>query len=343
MTTFERYMAVALATRCETVVGLSPDDAKTQRQQQIERVGTMIASSKAFIGGDVKLVVLPEYFCTGYPMGQSTAEWQQLGCFEQQGAEYDLLTKIATDLQIWIGSNQYELDPAFPQLYFQVSTLVAPGEGVVLRYRRLVSIYTPTPHDVLDAFLDHYGAEALFPVADTPIGRIGAISSEEILFPEIARAFALKGAEVLLHNTSEAGSGIDTPKDVCKQARAAENLCWLVSANSAGLSGAPVPSNSTDGMSKIVDFRGLVVAESLTGETMAAHAEVDLAAVRAWRRRQGMSNLLARLRQEVFALAPKDPIYPGNTLSGQESRAGRQHYLDCLHQSIEALADKGLI
>ena len=60
------------------------------------------------------------------------------------GAEYDLLTKIATDLQIWIGSNQYELDPAFPQLYFQVSTLVAPGEGVVLRYRRLVSIYTPT-------------------------------------------------------------------------------------------------------------------------------------------------------------------------------------------------------
>ena len=39
---------------------------------------------------------------------------------------------------------------------------------------------------------------------ETEIGRIAAIASEEILYPEIARALALRGAEVFIHSSSEA-------------------------------------------------------------------------------------------------------------------------------------------
>src|SRR2546430_2207941 len=77
---------------------------------------------------------------------------------------------------------------------------------LVLRYRRLLSMFAPSPWDVWDAFLDRYGIDAVFPVATTEIGRLAAIASEEILYPEIARAHAVKGAEILLHSTSEAGS-----------------------------------------------------------------------------------------------------------------------------------------
>ena len=31
-----------------------------------------------------------------------------------------------------------------------------------------------TPHDVLDRYVDHYGRDALFPVADTPLGRLAS-------------------------------------------------------------------------------------------------------------------------------------------------------------------------
>ena len=51
---------------------------------------------------------------------------------------------------------------------------------------------------------------------------LACIASEEILYPEIARALALRGAEVFCHSSSEIGSPLATHKDVAKQARAFE-------------------------------------------------------------------------------------------------------------------------
>ena len=130
----------------------------------------------------------------------------------------------------------------------------------VLRYRRLISLYAPSPHDVWDRYLDAYGIEGVFPVADTPLGRLACIASEEILYPEVARALGMRGAEVLLHSTSEVGSPELTPKDIAKRARAIENMAFVVSANTAGISGVDMPLGSADGMSKIVDDQGRVLA-----------------------------------------------------------------------------------
>ena len=114
-----------------------------------------------------------------------------------------------------------------------------------MRCRRLISLFAPTPHDVWDRYLDLYG----MPVTDTELGRLATVASEEILYPEITRAMALRGAEVILHSTSEAGSPELTPKDIAKQARAIENQVCLISANSGGIAGTGIPEASTDGMS----------------------------------------------------------------------------------------------
>ncbi len=97
---------------------------------------------------------------------------------------------------MFISGNWYELDEHFPDLYFQTSFIISDEGELVLRYRRLNSMYAPTPHDVLAKYIEVYGRESLFPVAKTSIGNLACIASEEILYPEIARCLAMQGAEV---------------------------------------------------------------------------------------------------------------------------------------------------
>ena len=75
------------------------------------------------------------------------------------GPEYEKLGEVAQKHKIFLSGNAYELDPNFPQLYFQTCFIIDPSGDVILRYRRLVSMFAPTPHDVLDKYLDIYGQE----------------------------------------------------------------------------------------------------------------------------------------------------------------------------------------
>lgn len=339
------YRALALQTRCDAVNGLTVADARERMHETIARVGREIAASKAFIGQDLALVVLPEYFLTGFPMGEPVAAWAQVAAIAPGCAEYESLGRIANDNAIHLAGNAYETDPHFPGLYFQASFLISPAGEVVLRYRRLLSMFAPSPWDVWDAYLEHYGLDGVFPVAETAIGRIAAIASEEILYPELARALALRGAEVFVHSTSEVGSPALTPKDVAKRARAFENNCWLVSANSAAIAGTPIPANSTDGMSKVVDHQGTVLAEAGYGESMVAHAEIDLAASRRWRQRPGMQNMLARQKPGLFEATYADASGRNALLdkAGKVVPPERSHFVNAQRERIRALTEAGVI
>ena len=113
---------------------------------------------------------------------------------------------------------------------------------MALRYRRLISMFAPTPHDVWEEYLDVYGLEGVYSPSPTPtLGRLAAVASEEILYPEVARCLAMRGAEVLLHPSSEASSPRPMPKEIAKVARAIENMAYVVSANSAGIGGIAIP------------------------------------------------------------------------------------------------------
>ncbi|MCF2526486.1 nitrilase-related carbon-nitrogen hydrolase [Yinghuangia soli] len=295
------YRALALQSRCDAVNTLGAGEARAAIARGIARVRAEAAASIAFIGPDVRLVVLPEYLFTGFPMGDTVPGWAAKAALAPDGPEYEALGAIARDLGIHLAGNAYETDRHFPGLYFQASFVVGPSGDVVLRYRRLHSMFAPTPYDVWDRYLDVYGIDGVLPVARTPLGNLAAVASEEILYPELARALMMRGAEVLCHSTSEAGSPRPTAKSVARLARAAENLAYVVSANTAGITGIAIPGNSTDGMSQIVDFTGSVLAEAGPGESMVAHAELDLAALRRHRRRPGMGNLPARGKPGLWA------------------------------------------
>lgn len=343
------YRALALQVACRAV-NRCPDraSARARMAEAIERIGRQVKAAKGFLGRDVQLVVLPEYFLTGYPLGESIPEWADRAALAPGGPEYEALARIASDNDVHLAGNAYETDTAFPGIYFQASFVIAPAGHTVLRYRRLVSMFAPTPHDVWDRYLDLYGLDGVFPVASTGIGRLAAIASEEILYPEIARALALRGAEVFVHSTSEVGSPRLTPKDVAKRARAIENLAYVVSANTGGYQDADLPGESTDGMSKIVDYLGEVRAEAGFGESAIACAEIDLAALRRYRRRPGMGNLLARQRLELFApvYGGGNSVHPANTLLDAEGRVvvpQRSRFAATQQAVIERLTRLGLV
>lgn len=338
------YQALALQTACHSVNSLGPDEAREKILTNIARIRAQISSAKKFLGADVKLVVLPEYAATGFPWGESAEEWKTKAAFDPHGPEYESLREIASEFGIYLASNQYETDPAFPALYFQASTIISPAGAIILRYRRLISMFAPSPFDVWDTYLDAYGEEAIFPVADTDIGRLGAIASEEILYPEIARCVVSRGAEILVHSSSEVSSPIPTPKSITRNARAVENMAYVVSANSGGLYGIDVPANSTDGGSEIIDFKGHVQARTGAGESINAVAPIHIDALRTYRRRPGMSNLLSRHPMELWA-----KMYSGlssaeiGKLGDGKHAPARDFYIGRQRRVIEKLDKAGLI
>ncbi|MEJ2084293.1 MAG: nitrilase-related carbon-nitrogen hydrolase [Acidobacteriota bacterium] len=339
----DSFRAVALQITCRSVNRFSaPADARAAIADSIRRLDAQIGGAVGWIGGDTRLVVVPEYFLTGFPMGETAQEWAEKACLEIDGKEYEALGEIAQRHGIFLAGNAYELDSSFPGLYFQVSFILGPSGDVVLRYRRLNSMFSPTPHDVWDRYLELYGLEGVFPVAKTEIGNLAAVASEEILYPEVARCMALRGAEVLVHSTCEVASPRPTPKGITKVARAIENMAYVVSANTAGMEGIPIPGASSDGGSQVIDYRGLVLAEAGPGESIVAYAELDMAALRRYRRRPGMDNLLSRQRLELYASSyGLGDFYPPNTLS--EGAPERDHFSRTQRQTIERLAAKGII
>jgi len=342
----DRYTALALQTRCNAVNNMGKTEARAAMLASVERIDEQIRGSLVLTGPSLRLVVLPEYFMTGYPVGETIDGWADKAAIVEGGVEYDAISAVAQKHNIWLAGNAYEQDANFPGYYFQVCFVVGPNGDVLLRYRRLISMFAPTPHDVLDKYVDLYGFDALFPVADTEIGKLACCASEEILFPEITRAHALRGAEVILHSTSEISSPDMTPKEVARRARAIENLVYVISANTAGVYGEGIPANSVDGMSKIVDFKGRVLTSASTGETMSANAEIDLPALRANRQKPGMANYFVRQRLELFSESYKTDVYPANSLldnSGEPVRAERSHFIDTQRATIEKLSKKGLV
>jgi predicted amidohydrolase len=347
-----RYAALALqlATSCVNDCA-DRGSARARMMHNVERVRRAVAGSKGFIrqynGVDVRLVVLPEYFLTGFPMAESVPEWRDKAALALDGPEYAALGAIARDFDLYLAGNAYEVDPHFPDLFFQCCFIIEPSGAVILRYRRLVSLSAPTPYDVWDRYLEVHGLAKVFPVVDTPLGRLAAIASEEIQYPEIARCHVMRGAEVFVHPTSEVGSPLMTTKEIARRARAAENLAYVISANSARLENIAIPAESATGMSKIVDYKGDVLAEAApSGESMVATATIDIDALRAARRKTGLTNMLVRQPFQLYAESYAQTVFHAKNqlLDGKTVRVpGRGELVKTQLEDIERLAKRGII
>jgi predicted amidohydrolase len=217
----------------------------------------------------------------------------------------------ARELDVHVQTGSFlERDPRWPGVVFNTTCLIGPG-GILSRYRK-VNPWIPwevhaSPHD-----LPGYD-DPMFPVVDTPIGKLGVAICYDWLFPETLRQLTANGAEVLIRVSAYMDPwGATAPMDwwtVVNRCRALENVAFVVAANQ-GASLHHYPPFSWPGGSMVVDFDGRILAQADPGPgEKIVVAPVDITALRHERAtRRGHQNL-AHLRTECYPMYGR-PLYP---------------------------------
>ena len=252
-----------------------------------------------------KIYVLPEFFMTGAGgVGRAEKDREKI-CVRFPGPEMERFGEAAKQANAYIAGMVWEVMDDWPDRYWNTAFIMAPSGECVLKYHKH---YDPTgktkPGDVLDEYVDRYGEDQLFPVVDTPYGKLACLTCYDINFPEMARSLALNGAEILLHPTSEGRAPFMLEDvggwEIGKRSRAYENLCYLISANQGQFLGSDFPTDRMRGRSQIIDFTGRVmnIAET-TGEVI---VQVDIELERQRQKRSQMQmNFLAQVQTELHA------------------------------------------
>jgi predicted amidohydrolase len=259
---------------------------------------------------DVRLVVFPEFAHAApiYPTAVELLDRLAIPIPNEHTRAYE---KRARQLGIYIQTGTFlESDSQWPGHVFNTTCLIGP-EGILYKYRK-VHPWVPwelhtSPHD-----LPEYD-EPIFPVADTPLGKIGAATCYDWLFPEAIRQLALAGAEVLIRVSAYMDPwGTSQPMDwwtLINRTRALENMAYVVAANQACRL-TSYPPFSWPGGSMIVDFDGRVLAQANPGPgEQIVVGPIDVAALRYERQRRRGHHMLAHLRHEAYP-AYRQPIYP---------------------------------
>ena len=144
---------------------------------------------------DVRLVVFPE-FAHAAPIYTTVEQLLERLAVPIPNEHTDRYVAKARSLGVYIQTGTFlESDSRWPGHVFNTTCLIGP-EGILLKYRK---VHTWVPWEVHTSPHDLPGYdEPLFPVAATPIGRLGVAICYDWLFPEAIRQLALQGAEVLI-------------------------------------------------------------------------------------------------------------------------------------------------
>ncbi|MBI3013732.1 MAG: hypothetical protein HYY65_01405 [Candidatus Tectomicrobia bacterium] len=208
------YDGVLIQSPCQVVRRL--EERESHIQTNIRRITDLIGFLFHRIG-EVKLAVTGEYSLFGQYRPRSTEEWIEIALPIPNFAT-DLLGETARKFEIYLVGHFLERHPEFPGRYFNTTVIIDPRGEIVLTYRKhngpnnLNTTYTG-PGDVYRRFIEVFGEEALFPVVDTPIGRLGVLVCGDIQYPEVARTlqpFLSKylNAPVVIENVAGAGGKV---------------------------------------------------------------------------------------------------------------------------------------
>lgn len=302
-----RYSAAACQTDLPNPLDRS--QMRTNTDRMLSMIDAAVAGSAPFL--PVRLIVFPE-FAHAAPVFATVAELIDKLAVPIPNEHTDRLHAKAREHDIYIQTgSMIESDLRWPGLLFNATCLIGP-EGILYKYRK-VNPWIPyevhsSPHEI-EGYVD-----PLFPVADTPIGRIGCAICYDWLFPEAIRQLAANGAEVLVRVSAYMDPwGATEPMNwwsIVNRCRALENNAFVVAANQ-GASLRHYPPYSWPGGSQIIDFDGRILAEASPGPgERIVVAPIDISAVRHERETRRAHSMLAHLRSEAYPVYAKHHYPP---------------------------------
>jgi deaminated glutathione amidase len=263
-------------------------------------VATAVSLAAEAAGAGARLVALPEYLQyrgpdEGYPASARPIPGPWTEPFAEVARRHDAWILIGSLAEV-------SPDPLRP---YNTSVLVAPDGRIEATYRKIHLFDVAVEDGPVDRESDRVSPGDRAVVATVDGVRVGLSVCFDVRFPELYRALALAGAEVL---TVPANFTERTGRDhweVLLRARAIENGAYVLAPAQIG---GP-PGQPAFGRSMIVDPWGTIVAQAPDRVGTIA-ADLDLGRVRSIRRQ---IPALANRRAEAVALVDVPATVPVRT------------------------------
>lgn len=280
--------------------------------RMLEMIDMAVSGYEPFM--DVKLLVFPE-FGHAAPVYKTVDQLLKNLTLEIPNEHTDLYVKKAKELDVYIQTATFlEENKSWPGKVFNSTCLIGPT-GILSVYRK-VNPWLPfevhsSPHDIKDY------AEDIFPVVDTPIGKLGVAICYDWLFPEVLRQLTSNGAEILIRVSAYMDPwGATAPMDwwtTVNRCRAIENLAFVVAANQ-GASLKNYAPFSWPGGSMVVDHDGKILAQADPGPgEKIVVAPIDVTSLRHERKRRLGHQPFTHLRSEVYSYLNESCLTPDTT------------------------------
>jgi N-carbamoylputrescine amidase len=225
------------------------------------------------------------------------------------GATHEFAASLARELGIHVHASLYEADDRVAPLGYNTAILVAPDGALVGRTRKLHIPITAGYYE------DHYFApgDTGYPVVDALGTRLALPTCWDEWFPEVARAYSLRGAEVIVYPTA-IGSEPDHPDfdtaPLWRQVIVANGIAngtFMIVPNRIGAE--RLPGSDTEitfyGSSFISDPYGRVLVSAPRDQPAVLVADLDLDQRRDWLE---LFPFLATRRPDTY-----DPLLGGPT------------------------------
>jgi len=193
------------------------------------------------------------------------------------GASLAELKSMARELKVWllIGSLTLRTGDDADTRIVNRSFLISNEGNTVASYDKIhmFDVTLPDGKVIRESSAYRPGDKAV--VVDTPLGKVGLTICYDLRFPQLFRALAQAGAQIITVPSSFQRQTGKAHWHALLQARAIENGCWIVA---PAMCGEHAGNRQTFGHSLVVNPWGEVVADGGEGPGI-VYAEIDVTRV----------------------------------------------------------------
>jgi N-carbamoylputrescine amidase len=216
-----------------------------------------------------RIVALPELFTAPYFCNATDARWYAAAEAVPGGPTIAVMRAVARRLGIVLIVPVYEAEN--DRRFNSAAVIDADGEFLGV-YRKH---HVPTYHDGnYEPFYFHQPDHG-FPVFDTAFARIGIYICYDRHFPEVARVYGVKGAQLVINPSATSGPDSERVWELEQQAHALANGYFVGAVNRVG-GGPPCDSSAFFGKSYFCDPAGRIRAQGGRGTEEVVLGDLDL-------------------------------------------------------------------
>jgi beta-ureidopropionase len=285
-----------------------------------------------------RMLALPELFNTPYFATVTDPRWYAAAEPIPAGPTTGLMRELARRHEMVIVAPFYERVGA--ARYNSAAVVDADGRFLGV-YRKH---HVPTPHaGNYEPFYFHQ-PDVGFPVFETAYGRIGIYICYDRHFPEIARIYGVKGAEIVFNPSATGGSRSEQVWELEQQAHALANGYFVGALNRVGW-GQPCDSGEYFGKSYFCGPLGEIVAQAGRGVEEVLIADLDLDEIPASRASWHTNRLYLDRRPATYHEMLAEGIPASGARKGESPVAHPQrsiHYAPIMTDEMKAAAVRAL-